>query len=214
MFGIEQAKIDAINFWNCAKKGIEPEKSSYIQEVRNVFSKFQAIIKRKALLERRIHRFIYQHADVLLPSHKRCLFEYELYLGNEKRKADFILEREEGFPPILIELENPHHKVLTQKNDLTVHANHARDQIAEWVSFIEQDSSRNASGEYSFLTGSKERLVIIGRGLENRDRLIDTKFSETLFWTYDILHNEAKIRQNKRIASQYSMLGLKAIEPF
>ncbi len=212
-FNADKAKKEAVDLWNSAKEGIK-KGSSFIQESRNVYSKFQAIFKRKTFLERRIHRFINEYPRLLLPSHKRCFFEHKLYLGNEMRKADFILEREQGLPPILIELESPVHTVFTKANDLTAPANHARQQISEWLSFIEKDPIRNASGENSFLTGPKERLVIIGRGLENKKRLIDTKFDGVTFWTYSMLLEEAKTRWNNHIASQYKLLGLEEAKPF
>lgn len=213
LFNIEKAKKEAIEHWNNAIHGIKRNRS-FIQEVRSVLNKLQAIIKRKAFLERRIHRFINEYSSILLPNHKRCLFEHKLYLGNKVRKADFILEREQGLPPILIELESPVHKVLRKNNDLTAAANHARQQIMEWISFIEKDPIRNASGEYSFLLGPKEKLIIIGRGVEYKERLIDTKFDGVTFWTYSMFIEEAKMRLNNHIASQYEMLGLKPARPF
>jgi hypothetical protein len=212
-FNIVKAKKEAIELWNSAVEGTK-KGQSFIQETRNVFSKLQAIIKRKAFLERRIHRFINDYPRLLLPSHKRCLYEYELYLGQEMRKADFILEREQGLPSILIELESPVHKVITKANDLTAPANHARQQISEWVSFIEKDPMRNASGENSFLTGPKDRLVVIGKGVADRERLIDTKFDGVTFWTYSMLLEEARTRLNNHIASQYKLLGLEEVKPF
>ena len=212
-FSLEEAKKDAVNFWNNALEGTK-KRASFIQEVRTVFSKFHAIIKRKAFLERRIHRFINEYPIILLPSHKRCLYEQKLVFGEETREADFILEREQGLPAILIELESPVHKVFTKKNDLTAPANHARRQISEWITFIEKDPVRNASGYTSFLTGPKERLVVIGRGLENREQLIDTKFDGVTFWTYSMLLEEAKNRLNNQIVSQYKLLGLDEKRPF
>jgi hypothetical protein len=211
-FNIDKAKQKAIDLWNSAVKGVKGP--SVIQEAMKVFEKFQAIAKRKAFLERRIHRFMNEYSGLLLPNHKKCLFEQALYLGDEKRKSDFILEREQGLPPMLIELESPVHDILTKRGDLTAPANHARQQISEWVSFIEGDPLRNASGENSFLTGPKERLVIIGRGLEHRQRLIQTKFDGVTFWTYSILIEEARNRWNTHIASQYKLLGLDPVSPF
>ena len=203
---IDTAKQKAIELWNSAVEGVKGQ--SFIQETMKVFEKFQTIAKRKAFLERRIHRFMNEYSGLLLPSHKKCLSEQALYLGDEKRKSDFILEREQGLPPMLIELESPVHEILTKRGDLTAPANHARQRISEWVSFIEGDPLRNASGENSFLTGPKERLVIIGRGLEHRQRLIQTKFDGITFWTYSILIEEARNRWNNHIASQYKLLGL------
>src|SRR3990172_983554 len=172
-FNIEKAKEGALDLWNKRHLGKTAD-ASYIREINNILYRFQAAIKRKAFLEKRIHRFIYQYKDILLPSHKRCFYEHILYHNTEIRKADFILQREQGLPPILIELESPIHSVFTKTMDLTAQANHARGQISEWVLFIDSDAVKNASGELNFLTGPKERLVIIGRGTEHKERLIDT----------------------------------------
>lgn len=213
LFSIEQAKEDAIDIWN--KRRIdEASRTSYVSQVKNIIYSLQAIIKRKAFLERRIHRFLYRYKDLLLPAHKRCLYDHILRRGTESLKADFILEREEGFPPILIELESPVHPVFTKAMDLTAPANHARQQISEWVSFIDSDPAINAPAELTFLTGPKERLVIIGRGLEHRTRLIDTKFDGTIIWTYDIFIEEARRRLNDQYTSQCHIVGLETKRPF
>lgn len=212
-FDIAKAKKEAINIWNNAKEGLGKSKN-YVQETRKVFEKFHAIIKRKAFLERRVHRFVNEHENIFLPSHKRCLFERKLYLGDETRKADFILEREQGLPSIFIELESPVHNVFTKNYDLTAQANHASQQITEWVQFVENDPQRNAFGEYNFMTGTKERMVIIGRGVEDKERLINMKYGGITFWTYSIMLEEAKNRVNDSLASQYKLLGLAEIRPF
>ena len=212
-FNNMKVKEDSIDLWN--KRILKgTNSSSYIREVNIILEKLQAMIKRKSFLERKIHRFIHEHSNILLPPHNKCLFEHVLYRREEKRKADFILEREQGLPPLLIELENPTHKILTKSLDLTAQSNHARQQISEWVSFIENDPARNASGDNYFLTGPKERLVIIGRGLEHKEKLIDTKFDGVVFWTYNILIEEAKKRLNEQYARQCELVGLNATKPF
>jgi hypothetical protein len=213
IFDIAKAKEESINLWNSAKESLG-NKKNYIQETRKIFEIFEAIIKRKAFLERRIHRFVNEHKGIFLPSHKKCLYEHKLYLGAETRTADFILEREQGLPAIFVELESPVHTVLTKKYDLTAQANHARQQISEWVQFVENDPRRNASGEYSFMTGPKERMVIIGRGFEDKERLINTKYDGITFWTYSIMLEEAKNRANDSLSLQYKLLGLDEIRPF
>ena len=214
VFDIQKAKLEAIDLWNKSNTIQETKVGNYIHEIKRILSKLQAMIKRKAFLERRIHRYINTHSKILLPSYKRLLFDHKLYRGGEERKADFILEREQGLPAILIELESPVHQVFTRSLEPTAQANHARFQISEWVSFIENDAARNASNENHFLTGPKERLVIIGRGLEHRDRLIETKFDGVLFWTYDLLIEEAKRRLNDEYASQCQIVGLDVKRPF
>ena len=101
VFNIQKAKIEAIDLWDRSNIIQEKKVGNYIQEVKRIVSKLQAMIKRKAFLERRIHRYINTHSKILLPAHKRLLFDHKLYRGGEERKADFILEREQGLPAIL-----------------------------------------------------------------------------------------------------------------
>ena len=212
-FKKNKAKEGAINLWNSVLNDLD-SKVSFVQEVRGILDKFQAIIRRKAFVERRVHRFINEHKSIFLPEHKTCLYEHKLFLRDEMRVADFILEREQGLPSVFIELESPVHKVFTKKGDLTAESNHARQQVSDWVKYVENEPQKNASGEYSFLTGPKERLVIIGRGLENKDKLIDTKYDGVTFWTYSLMLEEARNRMNERLSSQYKLLGLDEVRPF
>ncbi len=131
-------------------------------------------------------------------------------MGNEVRVADFILKRNGGFPPLLIEIENPAHRLFIKSGDLSSHANHARSQLAEWNSFISQDS-RNVQGKFAFLAGPKEGLVIIGKGLDEKDRMLNTRFSGTLFWTYDFLILYARMRWNSVLETQCKLLGIQNV---
>ncbi len=210
---LERARFDAVNLWNEATVRVQ-KTGNFVQETRNIFRKFQAIIKRRAFLERRIHRFLKEQARILLPSHRRFLFDHELRCGNEVRKADFILEREAGLPALFIELESPIHKVFQKNGEFTKEVNHAKHQIAEWISFIERESNINASGEMAFLAGPKQRLVVIGRGLEVREKLLNTKFTDTIIWTYELLLEEARTRWNDEIETQYGIVGLPKQRPF
>jgi len=76
-YSLDTAKDDAINLGNNAVNGF-PQQLSVTHNLSTVFDMFQAIIKRKAFLERRIHRFINDHRQVLLPEHRECYFEHEL----------------------------------------------------------------------------------------------------------------------------------------
>lgn len=115
---------------------------------------------------------------------------------------------------MLIELESPVSQIFRRNGDLTAQANHAKGQIAEWVSFIDQDARTNASEEFSFLAGPKQRLVVMGRGLEERDKLEKTRFSDTIFWTYELLLAHARERWNDQIETQHNLVGLAPQRPF
>lgn len=212
-FTLEKAREEAVNFWSNSKH-FKNQPGNYVQNVQGVIRKFRAIVRRKSFLERKIHRFINGHARILLPSNTAHYFEHKLYFYKEFRIADFILKREEGLPPILIELESPVHNILKKDMDLTAEANHARNQIIEWVQFIDRDSKTNANGEFSFLAGPKDKLVIIGKGLKNREQLENKRFGDTTFWTYDIFLENALDRLNDDIENQYKIVGMNAIRPF
>lgn len=211
-FSDETAKADAVDAWARAHTGL-PRSGSIVLELKRIFDTFQAIVKRKAFLERRIHRFLYAHKAVMLPEHQTGYSEVVLRLGEESRKADLVLQREEGMPAWLIELETPAVEVVRQNGDLTAPANHACQQIATWVRFIEQNPA-NTAPPFDFLQGPKQRLVIIGRGLEHRERLLQTRYDDTLVWTYDILLDGAKRRWAEGINSQRALVGLPRIPLF
>jgi hypothetical protein len=211
-FTSERAKKEAIDLWNGANSGCRDFKHSFVAGLRNVLAKYHALIKRKAFLERRIHRFVNAYADVLLPEHKAVYFEHKLFLGDECRIADFILERESAFPAVLVELENPSKKIYRKNGELTAEANHARNQIAEWVRFIEGNPA-NGQETMAFLRGPKQRLIVMGTGLEYRDRMIDSKYTDTIQWTYDMLALEARGRWNRILSEQYRQLGLPPSDP-
>ena len=212
-FAVERAREDAVGLWN-AVLITDGKPGNFIVQTKQIFDKFLAITKRKQFLERRIHRYLNEHSRILLPSHKRCFFEHEIFLGTERRVIDFVLEREAGMPAILIELESPSHKILRKNGEPTAEANHATNQIAEWISFIDKDAATNASGDFSFLAGPKQRLVIIGKKIYQKRRLLDSKFTDTTLWTYEILLEEARMRWNEELANQYELVGLSPIKPF
>ncbi len=196
-YTVEKAKKIALDEWISINSKDENIKSasSYSIEVNKIVNRLSSIIKRKSFLERRVHRYIYEHREYLLPKHSKCYFEYKL-LSEDKatyRKADFILQREGKLSPILIELESPVHKVLTKNKSLTRESNHAREQIDEWVEYILCNPIDNCMDEMSFLKNNKfEKIVIMGKGLEESDILRSKSFSGTEFWTYDMLLVEIK----------------------
>jgi hypothetical protein len=212
-FSISSAKEWAIDLWNIASRGNQGG-GSFIQEARQVFSSFGKIINQKSFLERRVHRYINEHAFILLPQFQNCYFEHPLYLGKKKQVADFILEREFGFPALLIELESPSHQVFRKNGELTQIANHAREQIGRWVKYIDQSAQTNAIGSFAFLSGPKDRIVIIGLGLNHKEHMLNTKFQDTIVWSYDLLLEQARMRWQRDITAQRKILGLEEIKLF
>ena len=212
-YTLEAAQRDALEFWNGAMTNLPPGQS-FIAFTSSVFDRCSASIRRKGFVERRIHRLIHDHATTLLPEHTRLLYEHPLHFGAEVRRADFILERGIGLPAFLIELESPAYNVLRADGQLTEQANHARAQIAEWVAFIDQDAQRNASGELAFLAGPKQRLVIMGRGTADREVLLQQRFTDTTFWTYDLMLEQARQRWNGILEAQCRDIGRPPLRPF
>ena len=206
-FSIESAKKRAIEEWNNTNNSLD-KNYSFVNNLRKIFDKFELILNRDSFVERRLHRYINTHSLYILPTFEKCYYEHDLFLNGEKRIADLILQRENGFPSLLIELESSFHKVFKSNEELRYQANHAGEQINEWVKYIEMNSE-NSKGKMNFLTGPKERLVIIGRGLECAEAMRDTKFGNNKVWTYDLLILEAKSRWNKLIIDQCNTIGIK-----
>lgn len=206
-FSEEKAKQEALDLWNNNSNKL-PVGKSFVHNLQIIFDRFQSIIKRKSFLERRIHRYLNEYSKYLLPNHVDKFYEQPLYLRGEKRVADFILKREDTFPSLLIELENPSLKAFKKNGEPTAESNHAKNQISEWTRFIEQNP-KNTEGELSFLNGPKSRLVIIGRGLEYIEEMENSKYTDTIVWTYDFLIKESKKRCNNDIKAQCELLGIK-----
>lgn len=205
-YSIDKAKDDAINIWNSSINSLP--NTNFVGSLKEIFQKFSSLISHRAFKERKTHRYINANSKFLLPNYKNCYFERELFLNGEKRIADFILQREEGIPPMLIELENPKSKMFKTNGEFSHVANHAKSQIAEWVRFIEQNPD-NSRGEMSFLQGpNKTRLVIMGRGLEFNEEMSNSRYTDTIMWTYDMLLKEAKENWSKYIAEQRKVLGI------
>ena len=205
-FSLDKAKERALNEWNNTANSFDSN-YSFVNNLKKIFDKFGLILNRDSFVERRLHRYINTHSLYLLPSCLKCYYEHDLFLNGERRVADFILERESGFPPLLIELESSFHKVFKSNEELTFHANHAGEQIKEWVKYIESNSD-NCKGEMDFLTGPKDRLVVIGRGLDCAEAVRESKFGNNRVWTYDFLIQEAQKRWNRVIIDQCKVVGI------
>ena len=213
VFTMNEARKEASEMWNAAITGMSIDsKVSFLYEVKIILDKLSSIIKRKSFLERRIHRFIHQHKRIILPAFKNCYYEYPLYLQGKKNVADFILEREAGFPSILLELENPIHNLYKKNGELTAEANHAREQVKTWAKFI-QMNPENTKGDLEFLNGPHQRMVIMGRGLEYLEEMKCSKYSDTIMWTYDLLIKEARDYWNSYVKQQCETIGIEGFEP-
>ena len=206
VFSKEQAKLNAIDIWNNTCNNLTTE-HSFVYNLKKIFDKLSGILHIDAFTERKIHRYINSNKVFLLPSFQNCYFEHPLYLDDNKKVADFILERELGLAPILIELESPIHDAFKQNSEPRAVTHHAGEQIKDWVMYIARNS-KNCEGAMNFLAGQQERLVIIGKGLEYLEEMKKSKYGENKIWTYDLLILEAKKRWNQVIIEQCNKIGI------
>ncbi|HEY5258242.1 MAG TPA: Shedu anti-phage system protein SduA domain-containing protein [Candidatus Baltobacteraceae bacterium] len=203
-----EAQTSALRHWEAACFGLDKSQRTVYDELASVFARFAAIIKRKAFLERRIHRFINEHRDIMLPFSKSVYYEHPLRrLDGTEYYADFILEREFGQPAWLIELESPSSALFKKNGELTANANHARAQIKDWIVAIEENAA-NSADAMSFLKGPKTRLVVSGCGLDHEIEMRDSAFADTVTWTYDLLLREAKERAHAQMVEFRKRIGL------
>ena len=200
----EGAARSIADSWAQLEFGFETGPSAYLQ-MDLIFKRFSALISRRSWKERRIHRYINQHR-VLLPPHKRCFYEHPIIANGKTRIADFILEREAAFPALLIELESPLNALFRADGELTREANHAREQIREWVEMID-DEPANRSGEMAFLRGPKQRLIVQGERLLFADKMRASANADTIAWTYDMLLQEARDRVHAEFLQIYTLTG-------
>jgi hypothetical protein len=209
LFSKDEAKKRSLQEWNDFNdmENVLDKNYSFIHNLKKIFDKLELILDDPSFIERKLHRYINKHAMYILPAFTKCYYEHDLYLDQQKRTADFILERETGLPSMLIELENASKKVFKKNDELAQYANHAGEQIKEWIKFIEQNSD-NVKGDMDFLTGPKEKMIIIGRGLACLDAMKDQKFNGQIVWTYDLLIKEAKNRWNNIIMDQCKTVGI------
>ena len=81
-FEPDRAREAALHFWTQAKAGVTDERSALLA-VQRVFDRFESIISDTGFAERRVHRYIRDHARVLLPAFTNSFFEVSFRLGDE-----------------------------------------------------------------------------------------------------------------------------------
>lgn len=163
--------------------------------LHSILAQYKSIVTEKNYKERVIHKFLKDHPILLFPTKKRLLYEYRLVAGKKlKYKVDFIIELTTG-RYILVELENPQHKIFTKTGDYTAIVNHAEKQVEDWIHYVltNYDTIKNQ------LPGiiAPEGVVIIGRSnsftaeQQEKIRVHNEKHSIKLY-TYDNLAEEAE----------------------
>jgi hypothetical protein len=156
----------------------------------NILDKYKQIISEENFDERVIHRYLRDHPVLLFPTKKRLIYEYGLVEdGNLVHKIDFVIEKTtERY--VLVELENPKHRIFTKGGDYTAQVNHAERQVEDWILFLR----RNPDSVEADLPGlvAPEGMVIIGRSakfsLRDRQRIrIHNEKHNIKLHTYDDL---------------------------
>jgi hypothetical protein len=163
--------------------------------LHDILHQYKSVVNEKNYKERVIHKFLKDHPILLFPTKKRLLYEYRLVAQKRlKHKIDFIIELTTG-RYILVELENPKHRIFTKAGDYSAIVNHAEKQVEDWIHFLRI----NRESVEEDLPGiiAPEGVVIIGRSnyftseqLE-KIRIRNEKHSVKLF-TYDDLAEEAE----------------------
>ncbi|MCD4684773.1 MAG: DUF4263 domain-containing protein [Anaerolineae bacterium] len=167
-----------------------------VSRLHQILARFRSIINEKSYSERVIHRFIRDHPILLFPTKKRLVYEHPLKDdGRTKYRMDFVVEVTTG-RYILVELENPKHKLFTKAGEFRQIINHAENsQVANWILWIRRhldDVEKDFPGIVA-----PEGLVVVGQntGLtsDQRDqiRMWNEKHDIKLM-TYDDLAEEAE----------------------
>ena len=109
--------------------------------------------------EEPLHQFLKKHPLLLSPLHSRMWSK--LSLG--KRDTDFVFKEGEG-EYLLVELENPSHRLFGADDQPLQVLNHAIDQTMDWIRYLE-DNLQYAQNELGLagISSGPRRLVVIGR---------------------------------------------------
>ena len=164
--------------------------------LEDTIAEFERLLEKPDVHEKRdIHPFIETSNFLLHPNPAEIFSEVPIGLGTEFR-IDFLIREADG-TYVLVEIENPRHRLFTQKGDFTAEVNHAQRQVEDWQEWIE-DNLSTVQKAYPDMS-SPRGLVVIGRlgtmAEKDRKRLdrrnINLRGRLTI-WTYDHLLSSAK----------------------
>lgn len=166
-----------------------------IARLHQVLDEFRLIINEVSYRERVVHRYLRDNRVLLYPNKKQLVYEYGL-LETERLKyrIDFVVEITSG-RYVLVELENPKHRLFTARGDFTRAVNHAVNQVSDWMLFIRERPDAVASAFPDIV--APEGLVIIGRNehltqhQRNKIRIHNDQNTIKVI-TYDDLAEEAE----------------------
>ena len=136
------------------------EENPLVMGLNRTLEEFQGLIANPDVHEQRdIHPINEENPWLLFPNPDATFSEVPIGMGTEHR-IDFMVRRPDA-TYLLVELENPRHRITTQEGDFTAAVNHALCQVEDWQEWMERNP-RLVQDHYPELT-SPEGLVVIGR---------------------------------------------------
>jgi hypothetical protein len=166
-----------------------------ISRLYEILEQYRSIVDKKHFEERVIHRFLRDNNVMLFPTKKQMVYEYPLKEGEQIRyKIDFVIEITTG-RYVLVELENPRHKLFTAAGDFRQIVNHASQQVANWILWI-RNHPDNVRTDFPGII-APEGLIVIGRNSdlnnEQREKIrLRNEHQHIKLMTYDDLAEEAE----------------------
>jgi ppGpp synthetase/RelA/SpoT-type nucleotidyltranferase len=143
------------------------EENPLITTLNRALEEFQGLISNPDVHEKRdIHPFIEENPFLLFPNPDATFSEVPIGMGTEHR-IDFMVRRPDA-TYLLVELENPRHRITTQARDFSAEVNHALCQVEDWQEWMEGNLPM-VQNYYPELT-SPEGLVVIGRDVEDEQQ--------------------------------------------
>lgn len=136
------------------------ETSNGVGRLVTIVDELERIVSAPGVHEKRdIHPFIAANPFLLHSNHDAIISEVPIGMGTEHR-MDFLV-REPNGEYVLVEIENPNHRLVNQNGDISAHVNHAVQQVENWQEWIE-DNLPTAQRYFADIS-SPRGLVIIGR---------------------------------------------------
>jgi ppGpp synthetase/RelA/SpoT-type nucleotidyltranferase len=131
-----------------------------VDELDEIINEFERLLEKPDVHEKRdIHKYIDQHQFLLNPNPEEMWSEIPLGLGTQMQ-MDFMFRESDG-EYVLVEIENPRHRLFTQDGDFRYEVNHAHRQVEDWQEWIE-DNIATVQKAYPGII-SPRGLVVIGR---------------------------------------------------
>jgi len=140
-----------------------------INRLDGIIDEFSRLLEQPSVHEKRdIHSFLDRHRFILHPNPERIWSEVPIGLGTE-HQMDFLIQEADG-EFLLVELENPRHRLFLKNSDFSAPLNHAQRQVEDWQDWVEENIS-TMQKKYPGII-SPRGLVIIGRskGISESDR--------------------------------------------